>query len=867
MSSGVTYSTFISNWKTILDESREIQFIPDIFNMIDYLIEDNVVQKNGKYREYEREVIKRAVDILKDDDDITTRLIKEIDSPSVTKLVELVQGGSFDREVHKLLKALKVNLTGAKYIRASGKLIRDSVKRSHVETFVLLSNLIRYLLSIYSYKYLEQIPKISFSRTFFLPFENSLLMDDTKNSEVLAEIEHFWKEYLGIAIDGSKKLQASIDTSLDSLFRNSYWLRDRITLLRILKQNIITKSKSTNTLDINQYVFSLDGGRQIICECARIICINLLREFLGESYPGSTNINAMNELYRQRYFKTLSSKIVDEIYPEEWDRKRSTFEHTLLDEAISTFLKTLSENVVSRLKEIIEKQENKFELIFAQIAKRNSEPNEDNAKALDMFDFSLSFFQFLEEMTLDLVKDVSNELITIKEQQALDSSEFLKYQIGSLIKYFSTRGYLNLPSRLTFQDLDRFLDELFCALSNPEKEWDVFLEIGNVDLNGEIITFDNVTLFDARKWHKGESIEWDQRSEQDKKFKSKYLEYGFGFARRLGSNERIKIPFKRNSAMAKIRVGAHEPDIALFKAKNSLKKLFSTMVFEFSEANRENYQPQVSNRFQVMSVNGKEGTYGENFDTSRILEVTAKEKNILDWYAESTSASHRANRLNRALSWFNAAFWEEEFHAKYALYWIGLEQLLDMDAEDNKKEGDRKVLLRIIPKITVSWRDYRHANFVIGNHLREIAGKLLKKPDLIDLINKQDALRDWAKRDYVMLENLSLLEQLANDPDISGSIYRLQKWIQDNTNDITTFLNERRVLVEFRAAYLYARRNSIVHDGITDFSNMEFFVSGLQNLLKKIISVSLIFPSERTWDAISEQFNRPFTVSPKETNV
>jgi len=56
-------------------------------------------------------------------------------------------------------------------------------------------------------------------------------MDDTKNSEVLAEIERFWQEYLGIAIDGSKKLQASTDNSSDSLFRNSYWLRNRMTLL------------------------------------------------------------------------------------------------------------------------------------------------------------------------------------------------------------------------------------------------------------------------------------------------------------------------------------------------------------------------------------------------------------------------------------------------------------------------------------------------------------------------------------------------------------------------------------------------------------------------------------------------------------
>ena len=207
--------------------------------MIDFVLEDNRVIETGKYREYERKILAKIVEMVKDDDDVRTVFVKKIDSPSIKKLIELVEQGKFDLEVHNLLRDLNNNITNANYIEILGNLIRDSIKKSVVETHVLMSILIRYLHRKFSPNYLKQLPEKSFTNSFFTQFENTLLNDQTKNTDVLSEIKIFWLDYIDLAIKGAKEFQDSLESSLDSLFHsNNYWLHDRAVILQTLKRNL-----------------------------------------------------------------------------------------------------------------------------------------------------------------------------------------------------------------------------------------------------------------------------------------------------------------------------------------------------------------------------------------------------------------------------------------------------------------------------------------------------------------------------------------------------------------------------------------------------------------------------------------------------
>ena len=57
------------------------------------------------------------------------------------------------------------------------------------------------------------------------------------------------------------------------------------------------------------------------------------------------------------------------------------------------------------------------------------------------------------------------------------------------------------------------INGLFDKLSLSITKWKVFFEIGDLDLDGKSINANEVTLYDARKWHKGERFEWDMRAD------------------------------------------------------------------------------------------------------------------------------------------------------------------------------------------------------------------------------------------------------------------------------------------------------------------------------------------------------------------
>ena len=121
--------------------------------------------------------------------------------------------------------------------------------------------------------------------------------------------------------------------------------------------------------------------------------------------------------------------------------------------------------------------------------------------------------------------------------------------------------------------------------------------------------------------------------------------------------------------------------------------------------------------------------------------------------------------------------------------------------------------------------------------------------------------KDWKVKDFIILENLPLLKQLVNNTSIEQSVRMLESWINENKLGIevrTAFLRKKS---EFEIAYLYARRNTSIHEGLTLAGDLDYFVNLLRKLLTKVISVTLLFPSEQDWDSISKEYNRPFSAS------
>jgi len=67
-SSESTYSSFNSNWKAILEKSERLFLDADLFNIIDYLIEDSSVKKFGAYPKYEQTLFIKLTEMLDEED-------------------------------------------------------------------------------------------------------------------------------------------------------------------------------------------------------------------------------------------------------------------------------------------------------------------------------------------------------------------------------------------------------------------------------------------------------------------------------------------------------------------------------------------------------------------------------------------------------------------------------------------------------------------------------------------------------------------------------------------------------------------------------------------------------------------------------
>ncbi|MGA8564630.1 MAG: hypothetical protein WB587_07730, partial [Nitrososphaeraceae archaeon] len=486
-----------------------------------------------------------------------------------------------------------------------------------------------------------------------------------------------------------------------------------------------------------------------------------------------------------------------------------------------------------------------------------------SGRHVDSFDFSLSCFRFIESVAEDLLDHIIALLQTLQKTCFDNKSEFLELLFEDSVNDLSNSGTSSIPRTITLPKYYQMINGLFDKLSLSITKWKVFFEIGDLDLDGKSINANEVTLYDARKWHKGERFEWDMRAdlvdEKGTKMRSRFREYAYGNFKSFGSNDLRKINFRRNSARAMIKVSAYDASMAASEARKLLNKSLNMMVYEFTNEARLKHHPQITRSNEVVSDDDKISHYEINSDPSDILKISQREQEILESY-ERPALISRGDRLYRALSWFNAAFWESDNYAKYVLYWIGFEQLLDLRSEATR-ESTKEKLVRIIPSITVTWRNDAHANYVIYSHLQEIVRALSSMSQITSKMESDTRFKDWKVKDFIILENLPLLKQLVNNTSIEQSVRMLESWINENKLGIevrTAFLRKKS---EFEIAYLYARRNTLIHEGLTLAGDLDYFVNLLRKLLTKVISVTLSFPSEQDWDSISKEYNRPFSAS------
>jgi hypothetical protein len=224
-----------------------------------------------------------------------------------------------------------------------------------------------------------------------------------------------------------------------------------------------------------------------------------------------------------------------------------------------------------------------------------------------------------------------------------------------------------------------------------------------------------------------------------------------------------------------------------------------------------------------------------------------------------TSSLVSRKQFVQALTWFEDGFWQLDDHAKFASYWIAIEQLVT--AYTGGKKGE--ALAEYIPKLIVTWRNVRHAAFVIGQYLREIYSHINNSEDLKMQLSMDNKLKDWNEYDYIVLENLQRLKELSAGTVLERSIVDLTTWLtvqkkQDIINDIKALQMEKK----FEIALFYSKRHSIMHEGTTYSADLEYLVKPLEETLVNTILVLLTYSSMNILSDVINTNSRPFLVNP-----
>jgi hypothetical protein len=633
----------------------------------------------------------------------------------------------------------------------------------------------------------------------------------------------------------------------------------KIDVLISGKNNSLTKEDLSKEINNGPLTSDID---YIVKEYARVIVLNVVRKLLGDYQPGEAGVRFLE---RENYFSHLSSTIKKEIYTNDIQRFATDFSLSMIDSGIRAFIEFLSKSILS-ITDFHGTIEAYKEFLIDYVYKENQ--GIDSEPKLRLI---LSHFSFFQAFSDYIIKITEKNFIRILDQVSRfnlgkGDRDFDKHILNGLINKLTDHlsdkyGYLTVPTELDKDDLILLFDFLFDEFTISSSRWRIFFVLGRLDLNGKYIdmidqsTGNTITLYDGRKWYFGESDSMDKftsiRTVSGDDYKSEFDTY-----MTIKSNSGT-IEYKRNSARAYIDIKSRDRLLASKEAFVILKKKLSNLVFAFAkDSQTEKFRPQLTTRFESLTEDNKKTNYHESFPPpTGILAINSKRQEFVERYEMLLASSLvRHKQFVQALTWFEDGFWSTNNHAKFASYWIALEQLIISYNGDKKGEA----LAEYIPKLIITWRDVPQA-YVIGRYLDEIYSYIEGADELKKNLELDSILKDWKKNDYIILENLEKLKQLGEGSALEQSIANLTTWLTvQKKDDITKTVRLLQGKKKFEIAAFYSIRNLIIHEGATYTAELEYLVGVLEKNLADTLSVLLVYSSKNIIEDIIREIGRPF---------
>lgn len=203
--------------------------------------------------------------------------------------------------------------------------------------------------------------------------------------------------------------------------------------------------------------------------------------------------------------------------------------------------------------------------------------------------------------------------------------------------------------------------------------------------------------------------------------------------------------------------------------------------------------------------------------------------------SRSANATMLQTKLLKALHWYSYAKWEPDPAQSFLFYWIGLEHLFEED------KGD--LLLDLIAKLHVNWRDVlQHGWYFLTRQEEEVLKQLGAEDDVVAILSGQKSLSNWQRDLRVLLNhrNASTLldlippEKVALKDYVRGYVEYLENFSKD-VPAIIAAMHSLRDTLQFRLLALKHLRNDIVHQALSDKTNVSLYTDELEEIFEESI--------------------------------
>ena len=871
-----TYSprVWVNDWKRLLEKPENLFFVKDIPNIAEYLSESTKMRKClGKY---EKKIVKTLKNKIRENGP-DKKIIDKCQDGLLEEILECLQEENVDCvRLHDALVKVNRLLSSNILFDKIKEILKDAFtnedgEQAQYAVYLLVRSQLNQI-SLKHLKELETLPRKIFAKVFFTMHQDKI----TRSILELDPIKPAEDDFLSIIVDimhseNAKLHNSNIDFLAKVFHTDPYFERETYSVSQKILQNL------KNSQELDTY-FSHMGKPNTQSFSDFLKTNNTIKEEFDELINGHVFALVysllVHYLVTDRFFKGHSKysdsklcKLISEqmqkiIYEGRGTNFQSNFLYPISDSAVFTFIRKFSE-YYSQTIELKERSKclDKITGIFADrvLAVKQKQKN-SNTSDLENFsnDFQLKIQlrQTLNGFIENNMKDILQH-IQIFEQTQLDQNfkdELLESQIKEIFQILPSEYYFySLPDQVSADIMIRLIDGFIDELKKPSTKYRIFFLISDLDLDGSVARLGSVVMYDPRRWDFGEGDGFDDSYKlnalADLEFSSEFYKY-----------DECKIDektyeLKRNSARAFVDVESVDPQKAKLEAINMVRNAMDPLVFMFS---KKGFRPEIPTLCVVLDKdsNHKGQSWWRKTDTvENKLKISDEETSYLRNADKLLQDKTKFKEpLLRSLTWFQKGYWEHIPHHKFVSYWIALEQVIMSLTSESKK---KPTLLEIIPKIAITWRETPQSYFI--NMLsKRIFETIDNDCTLQSKIEAVDEFKCWKKNRFILLENIQKLEEISN-----GSLSTLLDQIKEYFTDeaicsIWNSVDSIREMEKFKIAFLYAKRNSIFHEGVTDSALTEIFTFTLENLL--VVILYRIWPmyEEEDINSIINELERPW---------